>query len=413
MKLFQTPGQSTIRSVDNLSIRFRELIQKYKKLRVELRKSPNADFTKESAEISLEQRKFLEPIVIRRSRLDLEFITRYKSDLERQKISFPKVEGPTLLEYDLGNLGQLYLDTLNKIGDSESTEGFIGARYKPSTYIIDRERFLDKYGSELDDVDLKVAQTNLSDFMRKLLVMRFESSKFAFRTTLERMIANNKLVINWWEKLAVVPIMKKGQLPDPSEYSAEDGQFTDDLEMKLENLRNKRGLLEIPSEWVDPKFINDVLHDTNVLQAIHVSWFSDPSLESLDPKIEELERQILRLKKENPERKIVVFSAYTDTVNYISKVLIDRGMSGVLSFSASDSSREARKVLLSNFDAAYSLGPQENTYQVLVCTDALSEGVNLHRAGVIINYDIPYNPTRVIQRIGRINRINKIIHSFF
>jgi superfamily II DNA or RNA helicase/HKD family nuclease len=407
MKLFQTPGQSTIRSVDNLSIRFRELIQKYKKLRVELRKSPNADFTKESAEISLEQRKFLEPIVIRRSRLDLEFITRYKSDLERQKISFPKVEGPTLLEYDLGNLGQLYLDTLNKIGDSESTEGFIGARYKPSTYIIDRERFLDKYGSELDDVDLKVAQTNLSDFMRKLLVMRFESSKFAFRTTLERMIANNKLVINWWEKLAVVPIMKKGQLPDPSEYSAEDGQFTDDLEMKLENLRNKRGLLEIPSEWVDPKFINDVLHDTNVLQAIHDSWFSDPSLESLDPKIEELERQILRLKKDNPERKIVVFSAYTDTVNYISKVLIDRGMSGVLSFSASDSSREARKVLLSNFDAAYSLGPQENTYQVLVCTDALSEGVNLHRAGVIINYDIPYNPTRVIQRIGRINRINK------
>lgn len=407
MKLFQTPGQSTIRSVDNLSIRFRELIQKYKKLRVELRKSPNADFTKESNEISLEQRKFLEPIVIRRSRLDLEYITRYKSDLEKQKISFPKVEGPTLLEYDLGNLSQLYLDTLNKIGDSESTQGFIGARYKPSTYIIERGKFLEKYGSELDDVDLKVAQTNLSDFMRKLLVMRFESSKFAFRTTLERMILNNKLVLNWWEKLAVVPIMKKGHLPDPGDYAAEDGEFDDDLEVKLEKLRSTKGLLEIPSEWVDPKFISDVLHDTNVLQTIHDSWFSDSSLEKVDPKIEELERQILRLTRENPERKIVIFSAYTDTVNYVSKTLIDRGMPGVLSFTASDSSKETRKVLLSNFDAAYAIGPQENTYQVLVCTDALSEGVNLHRAGVIINYDIPYNPTRVIQRIGRINRINK------
>jgi hypothetical protein len=228
MKLFQTPGQSTIRSIDNLSIRFRELIQKYKKLRVDLRKSPKADFTKESTEISLEQRRFLEPIVIRRSRLDLEYITRYRKDLERQNISFPKVEGPTLLEYDLKGLGQLYLDTLSQIGDSESTDGFIGARYKPATYIIERDKFLEKYGSAVDDVDLKVAQTNLSDFMRKLLVMRFESSKFAFRTTLERMIGNNKLIINWWEKLEVVPIMKKGQLPDPDDYSIEDGEFAEE-----------------------------------------------------------------------------------------------------------------------------------------------------------------------------------------
>ena len=48
-----------------------------------------------------------------------------------------------------------------------------------------------------------------------------------------------------------------------------------------------------------------------------------------------------------------------------------------------------------------------NDYDVLIATDALSEGYNLHRAGVVINYDIPYNPTRVIQRVGRINRINK------
>ena len=50
---------------------------------------------------------------------------------------------------------------------------------------------------------------------------------------------------------------------------------------------------------------------------------------------------------------------------------------------------------------------QKNDYQILIATDAISEGYNLHRAGTIFNYDIPYNPTRVIQRIGRINRINK------
>ena len=50
---------------------------------------------------------------------------------------------------------------------------------------------------------------------------------------------------------------------------------------------------------------------------------------------------------------------------------------------------------------------QRNDYHVLIATDAISEGYNLHRAGAIFNYDIPYNPTRVIQRIGRINRVNK------
>lgn len=419
MKLFQTPGQSTIRSIDNLSLRFRELIQKYKKLRIELRKSPQTDFAKESAEIALEQRRFLEPIVIRRSRLDLDYITRYKRDLENQNISFPVVDGPTLLEYDLKNLSQLYVDTLNQIGDSESTNRFIGARYKPAVYIIEREKFLEKFGSAIDDVDLKVAQTNLSDFMKKLLVMRFESSKFAFRRSLERMISNNLLITSWWEKLGVVPIMKKGQLPDPDDYAIEDGGFVDDLETKLEQLRKNKGLLEVPAEWVDRQFIVDVRHDTEVLQKIHDAWFSDSLLEDVDPKIDALEIQLMRLLKENPDRKIVVFSAYADTVNYVSKMLVDRQMSGIFSFTAADSSKETRKALLTNFDAAYAIYPQENNYQVLICTDALSEGVNLHRAGVIINYDIPYNPTRVIQRIGRINRINKkvfdtiFIYNFF
>jgi superfamily II DNA or RNA helicase len=412
MKLFQTPGQSTIRSIDNLSLRFRELIGKYKKLRTDLRKSPNKDFTKESNEIALEVRKFLEPIVIRRSRLDLEYISRYKQDLDRQNISFPRIDGPKLLEYDLGKLVNLYLDTLKQIGDSESEDGFLGARYKPAIYVTKKEEFKKKYGELVDDLDLTTAQTNLADFMRKLLVMRFESSKFAFKTTLERMINNNLLIVNWWNTLKVVPIMKKGQLPDPgdnkfSEFSEEDGNSLDDLESKLEFLRANKGLIEIPVDWIDPQFIEDVKHDTEVLQRIHRAWFEDIEFDGVDPKLDEVEKQIRALLAEDPTRKIVVFSAFADSVNYLSKELVSRGLRGVFTFTATEANKENRRILLSNFDASYVLGPQADDYQVLVCTDALSEGVNLHRAGVVINYDIPYNPTRVIQRIGRINRINK------
>ena len=66
-----------------------------------------------------------------------------------------------------------------------------------------------------------------------------------------------------------------------------------------------------------------------------------------------------------------------------------------------------KEVIKLNFDAGIAQQNQKDDYQILIATDAISEGYNLHRAGTIYNYDIPYNPTRVIQRVGRINRINK------
>jgi len=406
MKLFQTPGQSTIRSIDNLSIRFRELIQKYRKLRTDLRKSSAKEIEIQMREISEEQRRFLEPIVIRRSRLDLEYISRYKNDLNRQNIHFAKVKGPELLEYDLGKLSNLYLETLNLIGNPESNDGFIGARYKPATYIVAKEEFLERFGEEVAGLDLRVAQTNLSDFMRKLLVMRFESSKPAFKSTLEKMIRNNELIVNWWNELGLVPIMKKGTLPDPTDFDLEDGLADNDLEDKLDFLRKSKGLLEIPTEWIDAQFIADVKHDIDILTRIHQNWFESNEISSEDPKLEKLVETIKLLQRENLNRKIVIFSVYADTVNAVTESLINKGLKGVLRYTASDANKDSRKILLSNFDASYSMGAKQDEYQILVCTDALSEGVNLHRAGVIINYDIPYNPTRVIQRIGRINRIN-------
>ncbi len=49
---------------------------------------------------------------------------------------------------------------------------------------------------------------------------------------------------------------------------------------------------------------------------------------------------------------------------------------------------------------------QENDYQILISTDVLSQGVNLHRSNVVINYDIPWNPTKMMQRVGRIQRVD-------
>jgi len=409
LKLFQTPGQSTIRSIDNLSLRYRMLIQRYKKLRKNMAKGlEQIKIDREANMIAAEQRRLIETIVLRRSRLDLDHITRYRKDLERQNISFPEIKGPDLLEYDLGELQDLYIETLDLITRPDN-EGLIGARYKPATYLTEdgRKEFIKKYKEDLDDRDLRTAQINLANFMKRLLVMRFESSKYAFKSTLESMIKSNKMIEEWWFKIQKVPIMKKGTLSDPRDYNLEDGEDSNNFKEDIELLKERKRLLEIDVNLMDPQFIEHVRHDSEFLEKIYSNWFKNEDLENIDPKIDELKENIDDFIKTNPNKKIVIFSTYKDTVDYLNNELLKRGRKRIFKYSSADSSVSSKKTIRRNFDASIKEVEQDDKYDVLISTDALSEGFNLHRAGIIINYDIPYNPTRVIQRIGRINRINK------
>lgn len=419
IKLFQIPGQSDIRSVDNLSIRFRELIDRYRKLNQDRRsgKAGQEQIDTEADKISLELRRLIENVVIRRSRLDLRRISRYKEDLERQNIDFAEVVGPELLTYELGELLDLYLATILKITGEEKDGGFIGARYKPTSYILDskRDQFLKDFGEDFDETDLKTAQANLAEFMKRLLVMRFESSKDAFRSTLSNMINSTIKIEEWWHKLGKVPIMKKGQIPDPDSILTSSSDDLDEelkhqtTEAELTELKESKGLIAVDKSFIKPEFIVDVKKDKKLLTDIYDDWYGEKAelIKDLDPKLDGVNAQIDKLLAENKDRKIVIFSTYADTVNYLFKELTNRGVSRILKYSAADSSKAMKRIVRENFDAGLDIQEQKNDFDVLIATDALSEGFNLHRAGVVINYDIPYNPTRVIQRVGRINRINK------
>lgn len=430
VKLFQTPGQSTIKSVDNLSMRFRSLIERYKKLRNFMRKKPEESdhIDKESDLIALELRRLIETVIIRRSRIDIKTISRYREDLERQNIEFSEVVGPELLEYNLGAIADLYIETLEKITGGDGINKFTGARYEPAKYIKEgkREEFIKQLGPDMDETDLKTAQANLSKFMRRLLVTRFESSKAAFESTLNKMIESNVLIEKWWTQLGKIPIQKKGQIPDPDSIiqdTADDVEQevnAETLDDEIKKLEESKGLIAISKDLIEDDFIDQVRADKEILLQIKEEWFGNSSkTKDFDPKTDFLVETIKRNLAEDKNRKIVIFSAYADTVNYLSKSLTERGMDRIFSYTAADSSATNKKIIKNNFDAGVKENKQENDYDVLIATDALSEGYNLHRAGVIINYDIPYNPTRVIQRIGRINRINKkvfdsiYIYNFF
>jgi superfamily II DNA/RNA helicase len=100
-----------------------------------------------------------------------------------------------------------------------------------------------------------------------------------------------------------------------------------------------------------------------------------------------------------------VFSSYADTIDDLYEKLKTSGLR-VIKYTSKDP-KSIKDTIKYNFDAGIKEQAQKNDYDILAATDAISEGYNLHRAGTVFNYDIPYNPTRVIQRVGRINRINK------
>lgn len=411
IKLFQTPGYSTLASIDNLSTRYRELIERYSKLRRNLSKGiSDVEIEEEKNAIAVETRQLIEPIVLRRSRIDLELIDRYKNNLIQNNISFPKVIGPETLEYQLGSISDLYIDTLELLTRSKN-DGYIGARYKPTAYFTDngRKNFLEENKEELNSRDLVIAQKNNANNMKRLLVMRFESSAYAFKKTLQNSIRSNEIIINWWEKEKVVPIMKKGNIPDPSdfEYNSVDGEETEDFVDSVEELKTSGNLLLVKSTDLKNEFILDVKSDLKILEEIYSSWFENKDVNSSDPKVDSLVNKVNEFRDLKPDKKIILFSSYKDTVDYLYEKMQEKGINGIMKYSASESTKKKKEEISKNFDASIPENLQINDFQILITTDALSEGFNLHRAGIIINVDIPYNPTRVIQRIGRINRINK------
>ncbi len=415
IKLFQIPSCSTLKTVENLGATFKDLIKKYKELRESKRfkTATEREIENEENKISQKIRSIISPLVIRRSRLDLIDIPEYANDLKQQNIQLVLPNDPEELTYDLSELKDLYLSTLDRIDPSDvakdTTYRFKAARYSPVMYI--RKEMTDKLAKELEnkkglEFNLLIGrQTNISKFMRHLLVARFESSMASFQKSLGYMIKSSENVLAWIEQRNKIPVFKKGNLPEVKDFyeSTEDGMAeVDDMFEKYES----RGFFEIDMKYVREDFLMDVKADIELLKNLREEWFGKENIIKKDPKLISFIEIVKEKLSKEPKRKLIVFSEYADTVNYLGDELLKAGLP-VMKYTSSDASDANKDRIRENFDAALKQSSQQDEYKILIATDAISEGYNLNRAGTIFNYDIPYNPTRVIQRIGRINRINK------
>ena len=149
-----------------------------------------------------------------------------------------------------------------------------------------------------------------------------------------------------------------------------------------------------------PEFIDMLHNDQAILEQMLADWkdISDED-DSKFAKFNELLKHELFKSDRNPEKKLVVFSESVDTVDYLKRRI---NRKDVLVISAQNRNKQF-KAIRENFDANYK--QKLNEYNIILTTDVLAEGVNLHRSNVIVNYDTPWNSTRLMQRIGRVNRI--------
>lgn len=414
IKLFQIPTNSTLKTVENLGASFKDLINKYKELREEQREGKKTDeeIKTQVNDIAKKIRFIISPLIVRRSRLDLLGIPEYAEDLKQQHIQLVLPDDPEELEYDLSGLKALYLSTLERISPSEEGDNvyhFKAARYSPALYI--HEDLREKLAKELEDKTgvnfnlLLGRQTNISKFMRHLLVARFESSVAAFQASLGYMIQSSEHMLRWIEKRNKIPVFKKGNLPDVSAFYDTSDDGMEEIEELFEKYE-ARGFFEIDMKYVKDDFVADVESDIQLLKNLREQWFGKDNTVKSDPKLESFIRIVRKQMDNEPNRKLIVFSEFADTVNYLGEALAKAGLP-VMKYTSADATSVNKDRIRANFDAGLKPALQKNDFHILVATDAISEGYNLHRAGAIFNYDIPYNPTRVIQRIGRINRINK------
>jgi hypothetical protein len=107
-------------------------------------------------------------------------------------------------------------------------------------------------------------------------------------------------------------------------------------------------------------------------------------------------------------RSVLVFTSYADTMEYLRDAVLSAGVP-VASYSGEGGAIRAdgKWVTISKEEVTATLGAGK--IRVLVCTDAASEGLNLQAAGALINFDLPWNPSKVEQRIGRIDRIGQAL----
>lgn len=394
LQLFQDARRSSLTET-NLQTFFGPIIKEYREIIRDPR--PNLNRIRELYQEMRE--RIISPITVRRTRNDLKNYPKYLDDLKAQGISFPEIAEPKAIGYELeGKVGELFVESMKVLtGDVKYH------RYQAILHLKEEIR---------DDVypQASLVSMSLAGILRNLMVKRLESSFFAFKRTLSNVAKATERMIEMFahDKVFIAPDFDVNALMEKG-FSMEEVE-TYILERTIDKPDSRNRIF--PASEFDPELLVGLKADLALLTGLIDKWHTiegDPKLEKF---FEALDNEFLR-SDINPTGKLVIFTESKDTANHLAEAVKTRLGIDVLNISA-ENRKKLFETIRDNFDANYT-GEQKDDHKLLITTDVLAEGVNLHRANVIINYDTPWNATRLMQRIGRVNRIGsvgKVIYSY-
>ena len=387
--LFQDAKDSSL-EVSNLQHFFRQHIDAYNTLK----DNPNIREVKDGVKkIYKEIRdKVIAPLTIRRTRTDLKAHHQYVSDLENQGIVFPDIEKPQKVYYQLNAvLENLYDRTIYLLSDEKKGVQYL--RYQAIKYLLPNKK------SKYKNAD--VASAALAKIMKTLLVKRMDSSFYAFKASLNRFYEATGAMISMFDKGTVIIAPNL----NVTEYIVEER--VDELMQKILDLKDTDPSIEIctPADF-SSSFYEGLKKDFELLKALNEEWQKVNDDPKLDEFLKRIDNQLFN-KEINPQSKLVVFSESKETTLYLVDNLKKKGRTDVIEVN-SGNRNDLKETIRKNFDANIPRDQYRSDYNIIISTEVLAEGVNLHRSNVIVNYDTPWNSTRLMQRIGRVNRIGSI-----
>lgn len=373
IKLFQDAHKSTLPNpkVRDLEKYFKKLQNRLKGLDRQRDKEEYLKIVQENAKDIREN--VLQYLMVRRTRSNI--IKYYSKDFKKQNLKFPDVDDPNPILYHFDeDLDKIFNRTLELI-----VKEFAYARYTPLLYL--------KEGISQPE---ELAQRNMGGFMKILLLKRLESSFFAFKKSVGRFIRSYERFLAEYKRGNVY--VSKKHINKIFEL------LENDNEEEIQKLIDEEKAYRYPSKDFELVFIHLLEKDLKMLVKIRDMW---KGIEK-DPKLDKFIKILLedKILKKN---KLLVFTESKETAEYLEEKLSPVFANTVLCVSSA-SGEGTRNKVIDNFDAR-ARHPKDD-YRILVSTEILSEGVNLHRSNVVINYDIPWNPTRMMQRVGRINRVD-------
>ena len=399
--LFQNSQNCTIDGIPNLKGFFTPLILDYRKL---MRERDERDVTGEVDKIYEQIRsKVIDKVTVRRTRNNILNDSDYRADIKSQGIIFPNILPPNELEYRMDiDTAKRFYETLKQLTDGKTSEnpegkGLDYARYRAVEFL--KPEYRDKYKNAEH-----IGQT-LAGIYRVHMVKRLESSFYAFKKSLRTLLRITEDMIKMFDadKVIIAPELKIKDL------QAKDMELDQIIEYAIAKGYAAEDIV-FTADCFKPEFLEMLLHDKEILVKLNAEW----EKENDDPKFDLFQEHLQNTffdSSINPSGKLVLFSESVDTLTYLNERLTKEfGRHDVLMVTAANRNRLV-KTIKENFDANFETDSKE--YNIIITSDVLAEGVNLHRSNVIVNYDSPWNATRLMQRIGRVNRIGSFAPNIY